>query len=356
MANPLVKEFKVDNQIIEIKDQNARDRITELEKCDERGWFFIADSYGMEGLVTNSFTARLKNNGFIVDELSVGMMSYGGNSINVIPQLTQKLSTMTVATIESITDIVSCLGLNDTWDNYNVINLARKVEEFVDFCIIRFPNLQRIHLAPIGNEMDKAENDAEDQAFRNRAVQYVIKKTTGYNSKVMFVDNSQIAMNCPYFFQSDCVHPNAEGSEMLFDNFLSYMRNGNFPINTFSDIHPEDALGWRYMCEWVGSASATTINWSSNVAEFTVNGASDFDPVFLGEVQLPLMRKVQVNVGILMENTSSGIKRAGFGIVGLIPKDSTHSNMIITVHANTGGNTPEYYNKISFYATFANNT
>ena len=348
MANPLVKEFKVDNQIIEIKDQNARDRITALEKGDNRGWFYVVDSYGVPEASDNPFSVQLKNAGLVVDQLSVGMMSYNGNAVNVIPQLTSKLSQMTPASIESITDIVSTLGLNDTWDNYNLITLHQSVQQFIDFCLSRFPNLQRIHLAPIGNEFDN-----ENQANNMKLVQHVIKKCVSYNDKVLFVNNSQVAMNCPAYFKSDMVHPNAEGSQMFFDNFVNYMRKGEFPINTYSYRHELDSFGWEYYIDYVGGSCSGRFQWLHDINEFTMNGGHQFDVMFNGSVELPIMKKIQLNPSVIVTNTSNQMRRGVVGLIGLEPISPTRATLLLSGHANTGGLTDETYNNIQFYSSFS---
>lgn len=351
MTRRIIREIELGTrEVFNIKDKYARDLI---DKYHNRKWFYIVDSYGVGSVTENPFPIRLKNNGFIVDELSVGMMSYGGNGVNVIPQLTQKLSTMSDEEINSITDVVSTLGLNDTWDNYNIILLHSKVEEFIRFVLQKFPNVERIHLAPIGNEFDKSVGDNENQPNRMKMVQHVIKKCVSFAPQVVFVNNSQIAMNCPAYFMSDGVHPNDEGSTMLYNNFLNYMRCGEFPINTYSYLHPLDAFGWRYRVEYVGDSCSGEFQWESTVNPFQVVGTDDFDIIYSGNVELPLMRKLQLNPSIIIEDTNTGFKRGTDGLCGLTPNTPTHSSMILSCHANTGGNTPETYNKIKFFQSFS---
>lgn len=350
MARRKIKEIQLDNEVFDLVDQNARDRITVLEEDaeEERKWFFIADSYGVSSVSANPFTTTLKTNGLIVDELSVGMMSYGGSSVNVLSQLPSKLASMSTTDVRSITDVVSCLGLNDTWDNYNLINLQVQIEAFIAYLIANFPSLERIHLAPVGYEFD-----IESQQNRVRLVQHVIKKCVSYNNKVIFVDNSQIAMNCPAYFMEDGVHPNAEGSQMLYNNFLNYMRTGTFPINTYSYMHEEDAFGWSYTIEYVGDSCSGHISWISPVNQFSVVGTNDFDIIYSGLVELPIIKKLQLNAGIILTDTSSSIKRGALGLIGLTPSTPTHAGLILSAHANTGGTTPEYYNHIRFYSSFS---
>lgn len=348
MARRLIKEVQLDEEVFDLKDQEARERITALENGDKRVWFFINDSYGVSEVSAEPFPAQLKNNGIIIDELSVGMMSYGGSGVNVIPQLTNKLASMSQLTIDSITDVVCTIGLNDTWDNYNLINLHTKVQAFIDFVLSRFNNIQRIHLAPIGNEFDN-----EEQQNRMKLVQHVIKKCVSYNSKVLFVNNSQIAMNCPAYFMNDGVHPNAEGSQMLYDNFINYIRTGSFPINTYSYIHEEDAFGWSYVIDYVGDTCSGHFSWIHSINQFSVTGTNDFDVIYSGLVELPIIKKLQLNCGIILTNEASGIKRGALGLIGLTPNNPTHAGMLLSAHANTGGNTPEYYDHIRFYSSFS---
>lgn len=343
-----VKEIQLDDEVFDIKDQNARDRIAELEKGDIRNWFFVVDSYGVPEATDNPFPVQLKNSGLIVDQLSVGMMSYNGNAVNVIPQLTSKLAQMTQSEIESITDVVSTLGLNDTWDNYNLITLHRSIEQFIDLCLSRFPNIKRIHLAPIGNEFDN-----ENQQNNMKLVQHVIKKCVGYNDKVLFVNNSQVAMNCPAYFKSDMVHPNAEGSEMLFDNFVNYMRKGEFPINTYSYRHELDGFGWEYYIYYIGGSCSGRLQWAHDIAEFTMNGGHQFDVIFNGDVDLPIMKKIQLNPSIIVTNTSNQMRRGVIGLLGLNPNSPTRAQMLLGGHANTGGTNDETYNNIEFYSSFS---
>lgn len=338
-------------EVFNIKDQYARDEIERLHK--DRKWFYVVDSYGVGGVTDNPFPSRLKNNGFIVDELSVGMMSYGGNAVNVIPQLTQKLGSMSADAINSITDVVSTLGLNDTWDNYNIIALHGKVEQFISFVLQNFPNVERIHLAPIGNEFDKTSDDTQNQPNRMKLVQHVIKKCVSYSPKVLFVNNSQIAMNCPAYFMSDCVHPNDEGSTMLYNNFLNYMRCGEFPINTYSYLHPLDQFGWRYRAEYVGDSCSGEFQWDSDVVPFQVVGTSYFDLIFSGQVELPIMKKLQLNPSIILRSSETGFTRGTDGLIGLTPETPTHAQMLLSCHANTGGTEPETYDHVRFYQSFS---
>lgn len=348
MSRREIKEIQLENEIFDIKDQNVRDRITELEKGDIRNWFYIVDSYGVPEATDNPFPVKLKNSGLIVDQLSMGMMSYNGNGVNVIPQLESKLTQMTQTEIDSITDIVSTLGLNDTWDNYNLITLHRSIQQFIDLCLSRFPNVKRIHLAPIGNEFDN-----ENQANNMKLVQHVIKKCVSYNSKVLFVNNSQIAMNCPAYFKDDMVHPNAEGSQMLYDNFLNYMRKGEFPINTYSYRHELDNFGWEYYIDYVGNTCSGRFQWVHDIPEFTMNGGHQFDVMFYGSVDLPIMKKIQLNPSIIVTNTSNQMRRGVIGLIGLEPISPSRSTLLLSGHANTGGINDENYNNVQFYSSFS---
>lgn len=345
-----IKEIELGNkEVFDIKDEFARN---EIAKYHGGNWFFICDSYGVASVSSNPFPARLKADGHIEDELSVGMMSYNG-SVNVLTYLQDKVNSMSRDEINRLTDIVSCLGLNDTWSNYNLIQLDVAVRNFIDFCFQTFPNLNRIHLAPIGNEFDKSVSDAENQPNRMKMVQHVIKKCVRAHEGVCFVDNSQIAMNCPAYFMSDGTHPNEEGSTMLYNNFLSYMRNGNFPINTYSYLHPLDEFGFRYIVEYVGSTCSGSLQWSSDVPQFELQGLDDFSIIYSGSIELPIMKKLQLNPSIVVRDTGTSFTRGVFGLLGLTPNTPTHAGMILSAHANTGTSEPEYYNHITFYQSFS---
>lgn len=325
-------------------------------KCkyeDERKFFIICDSYGVSSVSEYPFTQQLVNKGFALDELSVGMMSYAGQGVNVMPQLQNKVNNMSEDIKKQITDIICTLGLNDTWDNYEPFNLQTQIQNFITYCYMVFPNLNIIHLAPCGNQM-AIDETAEKQSTIMKTVCHVIRQATQHYDNVVYVGNAPIAMNAPVFFKDDGTHPNEVGSNMLFENFKTYIKTGEFPINTFSYIIDEPSFGYKATVEYEGSNCYGKMEWISDINQFAINGIDNFDLIFNGDINLPIMKNITLNMGIIAKSTQTGFVRCLHGLAGIRPiKGQNTATMLLSGHGNTGGNEPEYYNNIRLYASFS---
>lgn len=365
--NGTIKEVMLgDNELYEIEDAYARsqadaailqDNLHHLdivntlnENLLNKQWFFIVDSYGVEAATDNPFVISLKNNSSanVIDYLAVGMMSYAGNGIPVMGQLPNKVASMSTTDKEKITDICCCLGINDTWDNYNLSNLKTKANQLIDYCFSTFPNLKRFHIAPIGSEMEVTTTDTL-QISRMHNICNALKDCISHRSGIIFVANSEYPLNKPSQFKSDGVHPTSEGSNWLYNAFLSYIRSGNFPISEWSIKHDTDAFGYKYEIKASGHSYQAIFEWNPPTISYTLNPTSERDIIFAGEVQLPSIRKVYATPNVICKGNL--FIEAVHSLLGVNPVEGSNNNVNFILSGHLNGSTNETYscNGLSVY-------
>ena len=187
---------------------------------------------------------------------------------------------------QSITDIIVCGGYNDR--THDSVEITNAIKSFYAYVTQKFINA-KIHIAFIGWSL----NPTEYESLRSTAQIYSRCGLYG----IAYIGGSENILHQQSYFDSDGIHPNNLGQEMIGNYLASYLRNGS--VDVFKDLgalnfteynginiptlyctqHNNNIIIYTQGCATLNLSALSGVNWSAN---FTRISGKLTDSPFLG--------------------------------------------------------------------------
>ena len=217
--------------IINLQNQidNINDDITNLEQyVTNRKVVMITDSYGNRQnasgkTVKDILTDRGHNIVYDV-ALSGGAFCQANLSLRFSEYLDDYTGNH-----NEVTDVLFCGGINDRIYTYNTI--VSDVIMTIQAAKTQYPNA-KIHIIPWGASFDNTLTSVENMFL---TVPYAYSEGA-ISSGALIAENAQYILRNSKLFQSDLVHPNADGVDALAGQLDTYLRGGTIDVQYILDV------------------------------------------------------------------------------------------------------------------------